>query len=82
MIVVVAASALVAQSSRKYLNKGFATYRHHFSAPFFSNQKILQLTNKPIAKGKAHIMLIEPRGVKKLAILKMSLQPKMIFGFS
>jgi len=46
-----------------------------------SNQKILQLTNKPIAKGKAHIMLIEPRGVKKLAILKMSLQPKMIFGF-
>ena len=38
--------------------------------------------HKPIAKGEAHIMLIEPRGVKKLAILKMSLQPKMIFGFN
>mgnify|MGYP005676471491 CR=1 FL=1 len=38
--------------------------------------------HKPIARGEAHIMLIEPRGVKKLAILKMSLQPKMIFGFS
>ena len=38
--------------------------------------------HKPIARGEAHIMLIEPRGVKTLAMLIMSLQPKMIFGFN
>jgi len=50
VIVVVAASALVARSSLKYLNKEFATCRYHFPAQIFSlsNLTILKLTNVPL----------------------------------
>jgi len=47
VIVVVAASALVARSSFKYLNKGFAICRQYLSAQIFSlpNLTILKLTD-------------------------------------